>query len=237
MLTIAIAEQLLVLAVQSHLIIIGVVRVTFLLAIANENHLATLGINLVNAPGHQTVALGDTVQELARLAVVQVVVAAASAVAPPQHLPTVVYELVLEHIDVDVGTADLADDHADVSGHGVDAAQLQRIDRTAAAQEVLCCAFPVIVHLDEVVGVRGYVELASLAGVGIIPVEVVAANAISVGQRHLPLLQADWLLHLVNQVQVGHVGIVVDHTEVGVALPEAGGITFIESFPWITTTV
>ena len=46
-------------------------------------------------------------------------------------------------------------------------------------------------------------------------------DAVAVGKRHLLLFQADRLFHLVNKVQKCHVGVVVDHAEVGMTFPEA----------------
>ena len=180
MLAVAVGQQLLVLAIQPHLIIIGIVRVAALLTVTEEYHRTVQGVNLLNAPGHQLVALGDAVQQLARASVVQVVVAAARAVAPPQHLTTVLQQVILEHVDVDVGLADLADDYADIARDGIDAAQLQRVHRTAATQEIGVIALSVI-HLHEVVGVGRDGQQASLARVGVVPVEPVAAYSVAIG--------------------------------------------------------
>ena len=185
-LTVAVGQQLLVLAVQPHLIIIGIVRVAALLTVTEEYHRTVQSVNLLNAPGHQPVALCDAVQQAARPSVVQVVVATARAVAPPQHLAPVLQQVILEHVDVDVGLADLADDHADIARDRIDAAQLQRVHRTAATQEIRVTTLSEV-HLHEVVGVGHDGQHTALARVGVVPVEPVAAYSVTVGQRHLLL--------------------------------------------------
>ena len=237
MFSVAVAEQLLTLAVELYLIIIGVVRVAALLTVTEEDDGAVQGVNLLDTTCHQTVALGDAVQQFACLSVVEVIVATARAVAPPQHLTTVVQQVEAEHIDIDVGTADLADDDVDITGLRVDAAKLKGINRTAASQEVLVDTLLVVVHLDEVVAVGSNVERTAFASIGIVPIEAIAADAVAIRQGHLLLFQTDGLVHLVDKVQILHVGIVVDHAEIGVPFPEARGIAFIQGVLRVSATV
>src|SRR5574344_760886 len=160
-------QQLLSLAVEPHLIIIGVVWVVPLLTVAQKNKFPVLFIQFFYSSSHHSVALRNAVQQPTVHTVVEIIVTTSRAVAPPENLTAMIYQLVFEQIDIHMRFAYFRDDHLDFARGGIDATELQCVHRATAAQVILPVAFFVIVQRNEIIIIGSQGQQAALPRISI----------------------------------------------------------------------